>query len=78
MTQKEFVIGLIEKEIDRDLTQQAAVSEINTNSEEMAEEQVEEIKEQNNNVFSDDFEVGDEDIEEEQDEVEEMGMTMGM
>ena len=41
MTQKEFVIGLIETEIERDLTQRQAVSEAPTASEEMAEEQTE-------------------------------------
>lgn len=38
MTQKEFVIGLIENEIDRDLTQRAAMDEAHTESEEMSEE----------------------------------------
>ncbi len=38
MTQKQFVIGLIEKEIERDLTQRAAVSEAPTDSERVAEE----------------------------------------
>ena len=37
MTQKQFVIGLIENEIDRDLTQRAAVSEAPTDSERVAE-----------------------------------------
>lgn len=38
MTQKQFVIGLIENEIERDLTQRAAVSEIPTDSERVSEE----------------------------------------
>ena len=38
MTQKQFVIGLIENEIERDLTQRAAVSESLTDSERVAEE----------------------------------------
>ena len=38
MTQKQFVIGLIENEIERDLTQRAAVSETPTDSERVAEE----------------------------------------
>ena len=38
MTQKQFVIGLIENEIERDLTQRAAVSEAPTVSEEATEE----------------------------------------
>lgn len=41
MTQKDFVIGLIETEIDRDLTQRAAMNDVHTESEEMAEEQKE-------------------------------------
>lgn len=41
MTQKDFVIGLIETEIDRDLTQRAAINEVHTESEEMSEKQKE-------------------------------------
>ena len=41
MTQKEFVIGLIENEINRDLTQRAVVSEVPTDSEEVAEKHTE-------------------------------------
>lgn len=41
MTQKDFVIGLIETEIDRDLTQRAAMNDVHTESEEMTEEQKE-------------------------------------
>ena len=41
MTQKDFVIGLIETEIDRDLTQRAAINEVHTDSEEMSEKQKE-------------------------------------
>lgn len=41
MTQKEFVIGLIETEIERDLAQWQTVSETLTDSEEIAEEQTE-------------------------------------
>lgn len=41
MTQKEFVIGLIETEIERDLAQRQTVGEASTDSEEMAEEQTE-------------------------------------
>ena len=44
MTQKQFVIGLIENEIDRDLTQRAAVSESPTDSERVAEEHAERQK----------------------------------
>lgn len=45
MTQKDFVIGLIETEIDRDLTQRAAINEVHTESEEMSEEQQKEAQE---------------------------------
>ena len=41
MTQKEFVIGLIESEIERDLSQRQTVSEVPTDTEEMAEEETE-------------------------------------
>ena len=41
MTQKQFVIGLIENEIERDLTQRTAVSEALTDSERMTEEHTE-------------------------------------
>lgn len=42
LTQKEFVIGLIETEIERDLTQRAAISEAPINSEEEIETRTEE------------------------------------
>ena len=45
MTQKEFVIGLIENEIERDLSQRADVSEATTEAEEVAEEHTEQQKE---------------------------------
>ena len=41
MTQKQFVIGLIENEIERDLTQRADMSEAPTDSERVAEEHTE-------------------------------------
>ncbi|MBD5117028.1 MAG: hypothetical protein HDT48_05925 [Ruminococcaceae bacterium] len=41
MTQKEFVIGLIESEIERDLAQRQTESEVLTDTEEMAEEETE-------------------------------------
>ena len=41
MTQKQFVIGLIENEIERDLTQRQAVSETPTHSERVTEEHAE-------------------------------------
>ncbi len=44
ITQKQFVVGLIENEIERDLTQRAAVGETPTDSEKMAEEHTERQK----------------------------------
>ncbi len=87
MTQKEFVIGLIETEIERDLTQRAAVGEEQTESaavsdcEDDSEEVEEEIDEQESSDFDDDFDDENEeseDIDEEQDEPEDQGMTIGM
>ena len=83
MTQKEFVIGLIETEIERDLTQRAAVNEGQTESaavsdcEDNSEEVEEEIDEQESSDFDDENEES-EDIDEEQDESEDQGMSMGM
>ncbi len=70
MTQKEFVIGLIENEIERDLAQRQTVGEAPTVSEETAEEETtavsdcesvseeveEELEEQGDTEFSDNFE----------------------
>ncbi len=56
MTQKEFVIGLIETEIERDLTQRAAVGEGQTKSAAVSD--------------CDDENEESEDIDEEQDEPE--------
>lgn len=83
MTQKEFVIGLIETEINRDLSQRA------TFSEEMPEEQsgpqeTEDNEEHENGDFEEDLVAEDEEPEEEQGEIEEqdesenMTMSMGM
>lgn len=77
MTQKEFVIGLIKTEIDRDLTQRAEIVEA---SQEI-EEAVEYSEEQDNSDISEDFEEASdesEDIDEEQEESECMGMGMSM
>ncbi len=52
LTQKDFVIGLIEKELDRDLTQRAVINETYTESEEMSEEQ----KEAQETAFVNDYE----------------------
>lgn len=77
MTQKEFVIGLIKTEIDRDLTQRTEVVEASQEVEEAAEYS----EEQGSADVSEDFEeINDEseDIDEEQDESEYMGMGMSM
>ncbi len=91
MTQKEFVIGLIETEIERDLIQRAAVGEGQTESaavsdcESVSEEVGEQPDEQESSDFDDDNEkfenIDDEeseDVDEEQDEFEDQGMSMGM
>lgn len=84
MTQKDFVIGLIETEIDRDLTQRAAMNDVHTESEEMSEEQKEaqetapvndcesvseELEQEYEEQDNDDF---SEDFEAEEEEVESM------
>lgn len=77
MTQKEFVIGLIKTEIDRDLTQRAEAVEALQEIEEAAKYS----DEQDNSDFSEDFEETNdesEDIDEEQEESEYMGMGMSM
>lgn len=77
MTQKEFVIGLIKTEIDRDLTQRAEIVEASQEIEEAAEYS----EEQDNSDISEDFEEASdesEDIDEEKEESEYMGMGMSM
>ena len=44
MTQKQFVIGLIENAIERDLTQRASMNEFPTDSEEMTEKYAEQCE----------------------------------
>ncbi len=94
MTQKQFVIGLIENEIERDLTQRsveadqretAAVSEFEGNSEQFegsnTEEQVESDFEDVSDDVNEDLDNGqseDEDLNEDESESEEQGMSMGM
>ena len=75
MTQKEFVIGLIKTEIDRDLTQRAEMVEASQEIEEAAEYS----EEQDSADVSEDFEevnYESEDIDE--DESEYMGMGISM
>ncbi len=77
MTQKEFVIGLIKTEIDRDLTQRAEVVEASQEIDEAAEYS----EEQDSADVSEDCEETNdesEDIDEEQEESEYMGMGMSM
>ena len=66
MTQKEFVIGLIENEIERDLSQRADVSEATTEAEEVAEEHTEQQEE----AAVSDPESASEEVEEEHEEQE--------
>lgn len=70
MTQKEFVIGLIKTEIDRDLTHRTETVEAS-----------QEIEEQDSNNISEDFDESNdesENIDEEQEESDYMGMGMSM
>ena len=93
MTQKEFVIGLIETEIERDLIQRAAVGEGQTESaavsdcESVSEKVGEEPEEQESSYFSDDFDgeseecenpYENEDLDESEDQDESEGMRMAM
>ena len=63
LTQKEFVIGLIENEIERDLAQRQAKIEATDNSE---------------IVIEDSKYLNDDELEQSECEDEGMGMTMGM
>ena len=93
LTQKEFVIGLIENEINRDLTQRAAQSnteektDISRDLSEDSTEVGEQLEEQKSAAVSTDFDDEseefenpdeDEDLEEDEDQDEDMGMSMGM
>ncbi len=66
MTQKQFVIGLIENEIERDLTQRVAMSETPTDTERMAEEHTE----RQETAAASDFESISEEVGEEPEEQE--------
>ena len=106
MTQKQFVIGLIENEIERDLRQRADMGEAPTDSEEVTEERAEqqetaavsdresvsnEVGEQPEEQESPDFSGGFEaeteesinadegvELDEDQEESEDVGFSMGM
>ena len=77
MTQKEFVIGLIETEINRDLTQRATqtTTEQNADVSRDLSEVSTEVGEQPEEFENPDE---DEDLEEVEDQDEDMGMSMGM
>ena len=66
MTQKEFVIGLIESEIERDLAQRQTESDVPTDTEEIVEEEMETQK----NDAVNDCESVSEEVEEELEEQE--------
>ena len=74
MTQKQFMLGLIENEIKRDLAQRTAETPENTEDYDEQEEAEEECEEQDNGDFSEDSD-GESD---EADEDEEQGMSMGI
>lgn len=75
MSQKEFVIGLIEREIERDLTEREAHSEAQADEPEPGEEDTE----QDETALADDFEDDSgEDESEDEYEDEEQGFSMGM
>ncbi|MCM1167859.1 MAG: hypothetical protein NC401_17885 [Ruminococcus sp.] len=88
MTQKEFVIGLIETEINRDLTQRAAQMNAEENADvsrdlsEVSPEVGEQPEEQQSAAVSDDFddesENPDEDMDESEEQDEGMEMSLGM
>ena len=87
MTQKDFMLGLIETELNRDLAQRAELNNSVQQSEEapessseaVSEEATESITEQDNAAVSDDFESGNDESEDmDEDESEYMGMGMSM
>ncbi len=71
MTQKEFIIGLIETELERDMTERESVSDTQTDD----PEQTEEYTEPEETDAVGDFE---DDSDEDESEEEEQGFTMGM
>lgn len=87
MTQKEFVIGLIETELERDLVEREGMSEVSEEQQEtVSEEDLEAVTEENEEVddseaYDEDEDEGcpeDENEEEEESEDEGMGFAMGM
>lgn len=71
MTQKEFIIGLIETELERDMTERESVNDTQTDD----SEQLEEDTEPEETAATGDFE---DDSDEDESEDEEQGFTMGM
>ncbi len=71
MTQKEFIIGLIETELERDMTERESVSDTQTDD----SEQTEEDTGPEETAAVGDFE---DDSDEDESEDEEQGFTMGM
>lgn len=75
MTQKEFIIGLIETELDRDMAERESVNEAQEDDSEQAEEDTE----AEGNAAVDDFEAdSSEDELEDEAEDEDQGFSMGM
>lgn len=71
MTQKEFIIGLIETELERDMAERESVNDAQTDD----SEQTEEDTEQEETAAVGDFE---DDSDEDESEDEEQGFSMGM
>ena len=71
MTQKEFIIGLIENELERDMAERESVNDTQTDD----SEQTEEDTEPEETAAVGDFE---DDSDEDESEDEEQGFTMGM
>lgn len=71
MTQKEFIIGLIETELERDMTERESVSDTQTDDSEQAEEDTEPEEAAAVGDFEDES-------DEDESEDEEQGFTMGM
>ena len=75
MTQKEFIIGLIETELERDMAERESVNEAQTDDSEQSEEDTETEE----NAAVDDFEANSgEDESEDESEDEDQGFSMGM
>ena len=88
MTQRQFVIGLIENEIERDLTERQAQTEAQEPTEDQGEEETEELSEDAaEEEYEDEIEESEEELEDEElseeeelteDEEETEGMVMRM